>query len=53
VVWTWDDQDLAAIPEDRLADPDAVRSIGEGFRRPTPEEIAEGVDREFPELADG
>jgi hypothetical protein len=52
-VWTWDDQDLAAIPEDRLVDPEAVRSIGEGFRRPTPEEIAEGVAREFPELADG
>jgi hypothetical protein len=53
VVWTWDDQDLAAIPEDRLVDPDTVRSIGEGFRRPTPEEVAEGVAREFPELADG
>ncbi len=52
-VWTWDDQDLAAIPEDRLVSSEEVRSIGEDFRRPTPDEIAEGVAREFPELIDG
>ena len=39
-VWTWDDQDLAAIPEDRLVSQEEVRRIGEAlevddtFRRP-------------------
>ena len=28
-VWTWDDQDLASIPEDRLVDPEEVSRIGE------------------------
>jgi hypothetical protein len=38
-VWQWDDQDLASIPEDRLVSPEDVRAIGEGFRRPTAEEV--------------
>lgn len=27
--WTWDDQDLARIPDDRLVSTEEVRSIGE------------------------
>lgn len=49
-VWTWDDQDLASIPEDRLVSPDQVRAL---FSRPSSEEVAEAVAKEFPELADG
>jgi hypothetical protein len=45
-VWTWDDQDLASIPEDRLVSPDDLPGSDavdlQGFRRPTPEEIADG-----------
>lgn len=52
-VWTWDDQDLASIPEDRLVSPEEVRAIGEGFRRPTRKEVEAAVAEEFPELADG
>lgn len=52
-VWQWDDQDLASIPEDQLVSPEKAREIGKGFRRPSPEEVAEAVEREFPELANG
>ena len=63
-VWTWNDEDIAAprLDEDNrptLADIDtsALRrraaELKQGFRRPTPDEIADGVASEFPELADG
>jgi hypothetical protein len=38
-VWTWSDRDLASIPEECRVSPEEVRAIGEGFRRPTPEEV--------------
>lgn len=41
-VWTWDDQDLAA-----------PRTVTPNFKRPTFEEIEEGIAKEFPELSDG
>ena len=37
--WKWDDQDLASIPEDQLVSPADVAAIGEGFKRPSPEEL--------------
>ena len=40
-VWTWDDQDIAA-----------PRGEAPKLKRPTLEEIKEGVAREFPELPD-
>ena len=52
-VWQWDDQNLAAVPDSLRLSSEEVRAIGEGFRRPTSEEIEAAVAEEFPELADG
>ena len=52
-VWAWSDRDLAAFARERDAAPDEAPAVGEGFRRPTAEEIEADVAKEFPEIADG
>jgi len=47
-VWQWNDEDLASIPEERQVSSEEVRELLSDlerpamFRRPTPEEMADG-----------